>query len=57
MWQCRHFWYFPDVQQHLVRTKKRTSVGIVLETENQEKYIILHTDWLWCMCDQPVSCT
>ncbi len=29
------------LQQHLVRTKKRTSVGIVLETENQEKYIIL----------------
>ena len=46
------------LQQHLVRTKKRTSVGIVLETRRTKRSTsFCDTARLWCMCDQPISCT
>ena len=46
------------LQQHLVRTKKRTSVAIILESRRTERSpSFCNTAWLWCMCDQSVSCT
>ncbi len=46
------------LQQHLVRTKKSTSVELFWRPENQEKYIILRHYFGYGACaDQPVSCT
>ena len=46
------------LQQHLVTTKKRTSVAIILETCRAERGTSLcDTVRLWCLCDQSVSGT
>ena len=32
MWQSRRCWQFPRVHKHLVKTKKRTALSMILET-------------------------
>ncbi len=45
------------VHQHLVKTKKSTSVAMILETGEPREVHHLQPSWLWCMCRQPISGT
>ena len=41
MWQCRHFWYFPDCSSIWYVRRNVRLWGLFWRRENQEKYIIL----------------
>ena len=46
------------LQQHLVKTKKRTAVAMILESgEPREVHHFATLLRLWCLCDQPISGT